>query len=148
VVQCGVPQRSLGGVWRQGGLAQPATSAPFAGYHGGSREGGKRDIVAIHPETAQRLRRQLYSDRVDWVLQKFSKQLKLEHGYSAHSMRATFITTTLENDAKSEDVQRTVGHADPSTTQLYDRRRFTPTKSAALMVKYCTDRVISAMGRG
>jgi integrase/recombinase XerD len=85
---------------------------------------------------------------VDWVLQKFSKQLKLEHGYSAHSMRATFITTALENDAKSEDVQRTVGHADPSTTQLYDRRRFTPTNSAALMVKYCTDRVISAMGRG
>jgi hypothetical protein len=81
--------------------AQPATSAPFAGYHGGSREGGKRGIVAIHPETAQCLRRQLYSDRVDWVLQKFSKQLKLEHGYSAHSTRATFITTALENDVKS-----------------------------------------------
>jgi hypothetical protein len=41
---------------------------------------------------------------VDWVLQKFSKQLKLEHGYSAHSMRATFIATALENDAKLEDV--------------------------------------------
>jgi integrase/recombinase XerD len=81
-------------------------------------------------------------------LQKFRKQLKLDHGYSAHSIRVTFITAALENDAKLEDVQRTVGHADPSTTQLYDRRRFTPTQSAALMVKYCTDRVISAMGRG
>jgi integrase/recombinase XerD len=97
---------------------------------------------------AQRLRRQLYSERVDWVLQKFSKQLKLEHGYSAHSMRATFIATALENDAKLEDVQRTVGHADPSTTQLYDRRRFMLAQSAALVVEYCTDRVISAMGRG
>ena len=97
-------------------LAQPATSAPFAGYHSGSIEGGKRDIVAIHPETAQRLRRQLYSNRVDWLLQKFRKQLKLKHGYSARSMRATFITTALENDPKLEDVQRTVGHANPSTT--------------------------------
>jgi integrase/recombinase XerD len=98
--------------------------------------------------TAQSLRRQLYSERVDWVLQKFRKQLNLEYGYSSHSMRATFITAALENDAKLEDVQRTVGHADPSTTQLYDRRRFMPAQSAALVVEYCTDRVISAMGRG
>jgi len=123
-------------------------SAPFAGYHGGSIEGGKRDIITIHPETAQRLRRQLYSDCVDWVLQKFRKQLKLEHGSSAHSMRATFMTTALENDAKLKDVQHTVGHADPSTTQLYDQRRFMLAQSAALVVEYCTDRVISAMGRG
>jgi site-specific recombinase XerD len=27
-------------------------------------------------------------------------------GYSAHSMRATFITTALENGAQLEDVQR------------------------------------------
>jgi integrase/recombinase XerD len=51
-------------------------------------------------------------------------------------MRATLITTTLDNGAKLEDVQRTVGHADPSTTQLYDRRRFIPQKSAALLVDY------------
>jgi integrase/recombinase XerD len=41
-------------------------------------------------------------------------------------MRATFITTALENGAKLEDVQRTVGQADPSTTQLYDRWRDRP----------------------
>ena len=44
--------------------------------------------------------------------------------------------TGSEHGAKLEDVQRTVGHADPSTTQLYDRRRFLPTKSAALVVQY------------
>jgi site-specific recombinase XerD len=58
------------------------------------------------------------------------------HGYCAHSMRATFITTALENGAKLEDVQRTVGHADPSTTQLYDRQRSMPAKPAALMIEY------------
>jgi integrase/recombinase XerD len=64
------------------------------------------------------------------------RQLDLGQGYSAHAMRATFITTALKNGAKLENVQRTVGHADPSTTQLYDRRRFLPTKSAALVVDY------------
>ena len=40
------------------------------------------------------------------------------------------------------------GPADPSTTQVYDRRQFAPPKSAALMVAYGTDCVIRAMGRG
>ena len=35
-----------------------------------------------------------------------------------------------------EDVQRTVGHVDPSTTLWYDRQRLMLAKSAALMVAY------------
>jgi site-specific recombinase XerD len=73
---------------------------------------------------------------MEWVLEKYVKQLGLGHGYSAHAMRARFITTALENGATLEDVQRTVGHADPSTTQLCDRRRFMPMKSAALVIVY------------
>jgi len=41
-------------------------------------------------------------------------------------MRATFITTALDNGASLEDVQRAAGHADPSTTKLYDRRGYNP----------------------
>ena len=40
-------------------------------------------------------------------------------------MRATFITTTLDNGASLQDVQSAAGHADPSTTKLYDRREGT-----------------------
>jgi site-specific recombinase XerD len=130
------------------------------------RKGGKRDLIAIHPETAQRLRayleaaghaqdragplfrpmragrapqpirRPLGPEGVDYVVEKYVDQLGLGNGFSPHSMRATFITTALEHGAKLEDVQRTVGHADPATTQLYDRGRFTPEKSAALVVAY------------
>lgn len=70
------------------------------------------------------------------MLQKFGKQLKLEYDYLAHSMHATFITTALEKGATLEDLQRTVGHADPATTQLHDRRRFMPEYSAVSVVKY------------
>jgi site-specific recombinase XerC len=65
------------------------------------------------------------------VLRKYAKRIGLERGYSAHSMRATFITTALENGAGLEDVQLAAGHADPSTTKLYDRRGYNPEKSAS-----------------
>jgi len=50
-------------------------------------------------------------------------------------MRATFITTALDNGASLEDVQ-SAGHADPSTTKLYDRRGYNPEKSASFFANY------------
>jgi site-specific recombinase XerD len=50
---------------------------------------------------------------------KYARSIGLDRGYSAHSMRAPFITTALENGAQLEDVQKAAGHRDPSTTKLY-----------------------------
>jgi integrase/recombinase XerD len=117
-----------------------------------SRKGGRRDALAINPQTAARLRAYLVAsghgtdidgplfrplkhnskrrdqrrgmnpDAIDRVVRKYSGELGLDRGYSAHSMRATFITTALENGAQLEDVQKAAGHRDPGTTKLYDRR--------------------------
>lgn len=43
--------------------------------------------------------------------------------FSPHSFRATVATNLLEQDVKLEDVQFLLGHADPRTTRLYDRRQ-------------------------
>ena len=44
-----------------------------------------------------------------------------ERGYSAHSMRATFITTALENGAKIEDVQKAAAFAiSPQLSSMTD----------------------------
>jgi len=81
--------------------------------------------------------RHLHPDQIDRLLRRYVKKaLELEHGFSAHSMRATFITTALDNGAPLEDVQRDVGHADPSTTKLYDRRGHNPEKSASFFANY------------
>jgi integrase/recombinase XerD len=48
-------------------------------------------------------------------------------------MRATFITTALENGASLEDVQKAAGRRDPSTTKLYDRWGYNPEKPASLL---------------
>jgi site-specific recombinase XerD len=52
------------------------------------------------------------------------------------TMRATFITTALENGAQLEDVQKAAGHRDPGTTKLYDRRGYNPEKAASFFATY------------
>jgi len=130
------------------------------------RKGAKKDALAINPQTAQRIRaylhaagqaedldgpmfrplrhngkqrsprRHMHPDAIDRVVRKFARQIGLDRGYSAHSMRATFITTALDNGCSLEDVQRAAGHADPSTTKLYDRRGYNPEKSASFFANY------------
>jgi integrase/recombinase XerD len=130
------------------------------------RKGGEALSLAINPQTAQRIEeylavaghgddrdgplfrpirqnqrrgdpcRHLHPQAVDRVLRQYAAALGLDSGYSAHSMRATFITTALNNGASLEDVQRDVGHADPSTTKLYDRRGHNPEKSASFFATY------------
>jgi integrase/recombinase XerD len=130
------------------------------------RKGGRRDALAIHPQAAQRIRgyleaakhgedlegpmfrplrknkrnqemrRAMHPDAVDRVLRKHARAIGLDRGYSAHSMRATFITTTLENGASLEEVQKGAGHRDPGTTKLDDRRSYNPEKSASFRANY------------
>jgi integrase/recombinase XerD len=129
-----------------------------------SRKGARRDALAINPQTAARLRAYLEAaghgadidgplfrplkhngreerrgmdpDAIDRVVRKYAGELGLDHGYSAHSMRATFITTALENGAQLEDVQKAAGHRDPGTTKLYDRRGYNPEKAASFFATY------------
>jgi integrase/recombinase XerD len=130
------------------------------------RKGGRKEALAINPQAAQRIkaylllsthaedfsgplfrplkhngkqqeeRRQMSPDAIDRIVRKYSKSLGIDRGYSAHSMRATFITTALENGASLEDVQKAAGHRDPSTTKLYDRRGYNPEKSASFFATY------------
>jgi integrase/recombinase XerD len=131
-----------------------------------TRKGGRRDSLAINPQAAQRIRAYLEMaghgvqldaplfrplrgnrkpldpagrmdpDAVDRVVRKWAGKIGLDRGYSAHSMRATFITTALENGAQLEDVQKAAGHRDPSTTKLYDRRHYNPEKAASFFATY------------
>ncbi len=99
-----------------------------------TRKGGRRDALAINPQTAARicaylelaghgsdhqgplfrplrgngkahdLSGQMDPDTIGRVLRKYATGIGLAPGYSAHSMRATFITAALENGAQLEDV--------------------------------------------
>ena len=71
-----------------------------------------------------------------WAFFRFELALGRSVGYSVRSMRATFATTALENEADIEEVQFAMGHSDISTTKLYDRRRHNPEKAAAYFANY------------
>jgi integrase/recombinase XerD len=130
------------------------------------RKGGRREALAINPQAAQRIRAylehaghgdqldallfrplrgnakpfdaagRLDPDAIDRMVRKYTAKIGLARGFSAHSMRATFITTALENGAQLEDVQKAAGHRDPSTTKLYDRRGYNPEKAASFFATY------------
>jgi len=53
-----------------------------------------------------------------------------------HSLRATAATNALEHEADIAKVQQWQGHANISTTRLYDRRKSWPEDSPTLRVKY------------
>ena len=51
-------------------------------------------------------------------------------------MRATAATNALQHDADISKVQEWLGHANVSTTQLYNRRKTRPEDSPTFRVKY------------
>jgi integrase/recombinase XerD len=57
-------------------------------------------------------------------------------GLCVHSMRATAATNALSNEADIAKVQEWLGHANVSTTRLYDRRTSKPEDSPTFHVKY------------
>jgi site-specific recombinase XerD len=57
-------------------------------------------------------------------------------GFCTHSLRATAATNALDHQADIAKVQEWLGHANISTTRLYDRRRTRPEDSPTFKVEY------------
>jgi site-specific recombinase XerD len=118
----------------------PQTSQRIEEYLAAAGHADDRDGPLFRPVRGNQVRtearRALHPGAIARALGRYARRLGLGPGYSAHSMRATFITTALNNGASLEDVQRDVGHADPSTTKLYDRRGHNPERSAAFFATY------------
>ncbi len=53
-----------------------------------------------------------------------------------HGLRATAATNALEHEADIAKVQSWLGHANISTTKIYDRRENRPEDSPTYKVKY------------
>lgn len=56
--------------------------------------------------------------------------------FSPHSLRATSATNALEHSADIAKVQQWLGHANVSTTRLYDRRKSRPEESPTFQIQY------------
>jgi integrase/recombinase XerD len=58
------------------------------------------------------------------------------NGLCVHSLRATAATNALSHEADIAKVQEWLGHANVSTTRLYDRRKTRPEDSPTFRVRY------------
>ena len=53
-----------------------------------------------------------------------------------HALRATAATNALDHQADIAKVQEWLGHANVSTTRMYDKRRRRPEESPTFKVEY------------
>ncbi len=73
------------------------------------------------------------------IVRKYGAETGLNievNGLCVHAMRATAATNALSNDADIAKVQEWLGHANVSTTKLYDRRKTRPEDSPTFRVRY------------
>jgi integrase/recombinase XerD len=109
--------------------------------HGGDRDGPLfRRVYRVRKRGARRglpaalPRRSITPDGVYKLVRKYSALLGFEIG--AHALRATAATNALDHDADIAKVQEWLGHANISTTRIYDHRRTRPEDSPTFKVAY------------
>jgi site-specific recombinase XerD len=100
--------------------------------HGGDENGAL--FRPINNNRTGRLDKALTPDAVYRLVRGYSAQLGFEIG--AHALRATAATNALDNQADIAKVQEWLGHANISTTRIYDHRKTRPEDSPTFKVDY------------
>jgi integrase/recombinase XerD len=113
------------------------------GKHGGAVSNESLDSALFRPVSNNRtgtLDRHLDPGSIYRnIVMKYAKATGISGeaiGICVHSMRATAATNALSNEADIAKVQEWLGHANVSTTRLYDRRKTRPEDSPTFHVKY------------
>jgi integrase/recombinase XerD len=73
------------------------------------------------------------------IVMKYGRETGIDtevNGLCVHSLRATAATNALSHESDIAKVQEWLGHANVSTTRLYDRRKTRPEDSPTFRVKY------------
>lgn len=112
-------------VTRKGGKRQNLPIAPWVGVVIDTYLDGRTDgpLFATLPRTGGRGR--LDQPAVHRLVRRLGRAARLPHADTLHphSLRHSAITGALEAGASLRDVQAMAGHADPRTTERYDRMR-------------------------
>ncbi len=74
--------------------------------------------------------------QIHYIFKKHAGLAGLPKNIRPHSARSTVITWALNNGASLETVQELAGHADISTTRMYDKRRFQHKDSASFSMRW------------
>jgi integrase/recombinase XerD len=115
----------------------PGTHELLSDYLGACGHAQDKDGALFRPIRNNRtgtVDRPLSADGVYKIMRGYSAQLGIPS--SPHVARASAATNALENGADIAKVQEWLGHADISTTRMYDRRKSRPEDSPTFKVSY------------
>jgi integrase/recombinase XerD len=88
----------------------------------------------IRNNRSGRLDKAITPDGIYKLVRKYSAALGFEIG--AHALRATAATNALDHEADIAKVQEWLGHANISTTRIYDHRKTRPEDSPTFKIAY------------
>jgi integrase/recombinase XerD len=88
----------------------------------------------VHRNRAVAASKAVTPDAIYKMVRSYSAALGFEIG--AHSLRATAATNALDHQADIAKVQEWLGHANISTTRIYDHRQTRPEDSPTFKVSY------------
>jgi len=135
----GVPHLKVSG---KGGKTRylplhPGTNGLITDYLDAAGHGTDDNGALFRPIRNNRtgeLENAITADGVYRLVRSYSAQLGFEIG--AHTLRATAATNALDHQADIAKVQEWLGHANISTTRIYDHRRTRPEDSPTFKVAY------------
>ena len=111
-------------------------------YLDAAKHGDETDGPLFRPvknNTTKTLAKPLHKSSVWDMVQLYTKQIGIAGTVprlGVHALRATAATNALEHGADIAKVQEWLGHADISTTRLYDKRGSRPEDSPTFKVRY------------
>lgn len=89
----------------------------------GIRHDGKSPLFRSAPRRQRQLTDHAIERTEVWeMIRRRAKDAKLSGPVCCHTFRGTGITAYLDNNGSLDHAQKQAGHADPRTTELYDRR--------------------------
>lgn len=117
----------------------PAAASAITAYIKAAGHGGDKAGPLFRPisRNTRGTTRAITPDGIYKLLAKYAGMAGIDvDGFGPHTLRATAITNALDNQADLEKVQEWVGHANISTTRLYDRRQPRAEESPTFKVAY------------
>ncbi|MGH7121183.1 MAG: tyrosine-type recombinase/integrase [Acetobacteraceae bacterium] len=115
----------------------PGTNALIHDYLEAAGHGEDENGALFRPvrnNRTGRLERAITADGVYKLVRAYSAALGFEIG--AHALRATAATNAMDHEADIAKVQEWLGHANISTTRIYDHRHTRPEDSPTFKVAY------------
>ncbi len=118
----------------------PDTLEDLAAYLEEAGHGNAREHALFQPTRLGRGAdpgKGLHPDGVRRLVKRYARLAGIRADrFSTHSLRSTSATAALDGGADIEEVARWLGHANPATTKLYDKRDHKAQSSPTFKIDY------------